>query len=111
MVFIEKWSNEGYGGAAVLSTDRPLRCREHMICPLPRASEMSAPAGGRWGSMEAGEGLHDLRGHRRGAGDEGAGRDTARDEWGAELAAGGRHSGDAPAQPAALAGAAAAGGV
>ena len=36
------------------------RCREHMICPLPRASEMSALTAAARGAIGAEEGLYDL---------------------------------------------------
>src|SRR5713101_4803444 len=66
-------------------TERP-RCREHMICPLPRASEMSAFRVGGHTAMVMG-GDHALCRGRRGAGHEGAAGHHASTEWGDQLGA------------------------
>src|SRR5438046_5337291 len=71
-----------------------------MICPVPRANEMSALRGEPRRSIEAEEGHYDLRRHRHGAGDEDPGSDSPSDERGADMAAGCGYSGDAPAEPA-----------
>src|SRR5207253_1909056 len=101
-----------YGSAiAVRRLSHGAACREHMICPLPRANEMSALRGETRRSIEAEEGHYDLRRHRHGAGDEDPGSDSPSDERGADMAAGCGYSGDAPAEPASMARAAAAGGL
>src|SRR5438477_3992663 len=100
-----------YAFGAVWSSPAAVRCREHMICPLPRANEMSALRGETRRSIEAEEGHYDLRRHRHGAGDEDPGSDSPSDERGADMAAGCGYSGDAPAEPASMARAAAAGGL
>src|SRR5262252_8700364 len=66
-------------------------CREHMICPLPRASEMSAFGVGRGtaiGNQGGADGVH--RG-RRGAGHEDPRSRHASLEWDNHVAAGRRH--------------------
>src|SRR5438552_17645118 len=82
----------------------PLSCREQMICPLPRASEVSAFRAVQAIAMVSQGGDHGLRRGRGGAGDESPRGHHAGVEWSAELAAGGGHFGDRSAQPAAVAG-------
>src|SRR5262245_17085896 len=60
-------------------------CREHMICPLPRANDLTAPNGR--------PGWDSHRGGGRGAGHEGARSHLARVEWTAIVVAGGRCAG------------------
>src|SRR5437870_2769284 len=81
-------------------------CREHMICPLPRASEMTAPEGGEgellgWTLKEVPShgGLSD---RRRGAGHEGTGSDPESEGEEDHVDPSRRDSGDYPAEPAAL---------
>src|SRR5438093_10670648 len=79
-------------------------CREQMICPLPRASEMSAFRVVQATAIVSQGGDHGLRRGRGGAGDESPRSHHAGVEWGAELAAGGGHPRDRAPQPAAVAG-------
>src|SRR5216683_3096360 len=78
-------------------------CREHMICPLPRASEMSAFRVDWHTAMVMG-GDHALCRGRRGAGHEGAAGHHASTEWGDQLGASRRDPRPRAAQCAALAG-------
>src|SRR5712691_7737448 len=79
-------------------------CREHMICPLPRASEMSAFRAVQATAMVSQGGDHGLRRGCGGAGDEGSRGHHASVEWGPDLAAGGGHPRDRSPQPAPVAG-------
>src|SRR2546427_8571429 len=80
-------------------------CREHMICPLPRANEMSALQA-RWDrAMSNKEGAHALSRGRRGAGHETTGGHLPSLGGDADVVAGRRYFGNRPPQPATLAGA------
>src|SRR5207245_2496896 len=84
---------------------RRARCREHMICPLPRANEMSALQA-RWDrAMSNKEGAHALSRGRRGAGHETTGGHLPSLGGDADVVAGRRYFGNRPPQPATLAGA------
>src|SRR6266480_6572978 len=91
----DRWTRAASGGedsaTALRSQGRRGTCREHMICPLPRANEMSALSGEDRRSIAPREGRYDLRSHRLGAGDEDPGSHPARDEWSGDVAAGRRH--------------------
>src|SRR5206468_332045 len=78
-------------------------CREHMICPLPRASEMSAFRAERHRDIGNQGGTDALARDRRGAGDEATGSHLARLEWCPELVAGGRYPRHRSPEPAPLA--------
>src|SRR5438445_459984 len=81
------------------------QCREHMICPLPRANEMSALQA-RWDrAMSNKEGAHALSRGRRGAGHETTGGHLPSLGGDADVVAGRRYFGNRPPQPATLAGA------
>src|SRR5439155_5128332 len=60
-------------------------CREQMICPLPRASEVSAFRAVQAIAMVSQGGDHGVRRGRGGAGDESPRGDHAGGEWSAEL--------------------------
>src|SRR5260370_6325470 len=75
------------------------RCREHMICPLPRASEMSAFRAVQATAMVSKGGDHGLRRGRGGAGDESPRGHHAAVEWSTELPAAGGHPRDRSPQP------------
>src|ERR1700752_777730 len=78
-------------------------CREYMICPLPRASDLSASErGGAVGDYSRG-GCDAVSARRLGAGDAGPRSDSEGAERRDSLVSGGRDSGDAPAQRATLA--------
>ena len=66
-------------------------CREHMICPLPRAREMSALRMGRATGRGTEGGADGLRRGRHGAGHEAARGHLASIEWSDQLAASGGH--------------------
>src|SRR2546425_3824434 len=78
-------------------------CREHMICPLPRASEMSAFAGRRATAIVNQGGDDGARRGRPGAGHEDPRGHHASVGWSHHLVAGGRYPGPRSAQCAALA--------
>src|SRR5881628_675957 len=78
-------------------------CREHMICPLPRASEMSAFAGRRATAIVNQGGDDGARRGRPGAGHEDPRGHHASVGWSHHLVAGGRYPGPRSAQRAALA--------
>src|SRR5437879_8652385 len=83
----------------------PRACREHMICPLPRANEMSALQA-RWDrAMSNKEGAHALSRGRRGAGHETTGGHLPSLGGDADVVAGRRYFGNRPPQPETLAGA------
>src|SRR5437660_5535018 len=76
-----------------------------MICPLPRANEMSALQA-RWDrAMSNKEGAHALSRGRRGAGHETTGGHLPSLGGDADVVAGRRYFGNRPPQPATLAGA------
>src|SRR5437899_6222689 len=91
-----------YGARGRLSSAACRLCREHMICALPRASEMSAVRAVSGRAMVEG-GDHALCRGCRGAGHEDPASHRARVEWGHHLGAGGGHLGSRSAQHAALA--------
>src|SRR3989449_10117709 len=70
---------------------QPDVCREHMTCPLPRASEMSAFRAARCRDIGNPGGADALPRDRRGAGDEATGSHLARLEWCPQPVAGGRY--------------------
>jgi hypothetical protein len=80
----ERYRRE-YMSARVRAMRAPPGCREYMICPLPRANEMSAfraEAGRAIGGKETADAL--CR-RRRGAGYEGPRGDHAGAEWAQKL--------------------------
>src|SRR5262249_35851879 len=81
------------------------KCQEHMICPLSRANDLTAPRGPRgWDSHRGGG--DELHPGGRGACHERAGSHLACVEWTAIVVAGGRGAGgecaDGTAAPAAV---------
>src|SRR6266581_8746749 len=82
--------------------DAHLLCREHMICPLPRASDLSALRAVSGRAMVSG-GDHALYRGRCGASHEDPASHRTRVEWSHHVVAGSRHPGPRSAEHAALA--------
>src|SRR5512138_28329 len=80
-----------------------MACREHMIGPLPRASEMSAFSGRGGKGMARDGGGHAVAALGRGAGDADQGSAVAGDEQGVQLASRGGDPGDHAARAEAAA--------
>src|SRR6266540_4065664 len=103
-----RWSSESSSRQRPLgeaTTDVGLTaCREYMICPLPRANEMSALRAGPSTAMSGKETIHGHGLGRRGADDETPRGYLSCPGGESDLVAGGRHPGDGATQSAALAG-------